>query len=204
MIKGKIVLSIAAISIIVTWLTSWFTAFLLNAAFFAFYQAYRAELSGKIGTESGTVKKSESPIVFRSISILTVMMGIMLLHYAGVDALKDANIAENNTEIRSRIKTAIDIKNVQARGVKQDLLWYASKEQTPYTGWVKQRWANGQIRLLTECKEGKVMTAFAWRIGGENCPHTSLVNGKGVVVDYNEDGTEKARRTYKDGTVVED
>ena len=128
----------------------------------------------------------------------------MLLHYAGVDALKDANIAENNTEIRSRIKTAIDIKNVQARGVKQDLLWYASKEQTPYTGWVKQRWANGQIRLLTECKEGKVMTAFAWRIGGENCPHTSLVNGKGVVVDYNEDGTEKARRTYKDGTVVED
>lgn len=109
MIKGKIVLSIAAISIIVTWLTSWFTAFLLNAAFFVFYQAYRAELSGEIGTESGTVKKSESPIVFRSISILTVMMGIMLLCYAGVEALKDANITENNTEIRSRIKTAIDI-----------------------------------------------------------------------------------------------
>jgi len=132
------------------------------------------------------------------------MMGIMLLCFAGSEALKDANIAENNPEIRSRIKTAIDIENVQARGAKQDSLWYASKEQTPYTGWVKQRWTNGQIRLLAECKEGKVMTAFAWRIGGENCPHTNLVNGKGVVVDYNEDGTEKARRTYKDGKVVED
>ena len=197
--KKVIFLVLIVLFIVVTKLTNWFTAFLLNAAFFCFWKGYQAEHSGVIGTESGTVKKRESPIAFKCLRSMTGIMGIMFLYFAGAEALKDANIAMNDPEIRSRVETAINIKKLQARGEKQNERWYTSKEQTPYTGWVKQWWANGQIKLLAEYKEGNIMTALAWRIGGEKCPHTNLVNGNGVAVFYNEVGTESFRKTYKAG-----
>ena len=85
---------------------------------------------------------------------------------------------------------------------KGDELLYASNEQTPYTGWVKQRWSAGQMRLLARYKNGKITTALAWRINGDKCPHTNLKDGNGVCVLYNENGTEMSRATYKDGEVV--
>jgi antitoxin component YwqK of YwqJK toxin-antitoxin module len=39
---------------------------------------------------------------------------------------------------------------------------------------------------------------------GEKCPVTNLKDGNGVVVFYNEDGTEDFRFTYKDGERVRD
>jgi general secretion pathway protein G len=43
------------------------------------------------------------------------------------------------------------------------------------------------------------MSAVAWKPNGEKCPVTNVVDGSGVVVRYNEDGTENRRETYKDG-----
>ena len=68
------------------------------------------------------------------------------------------------------------------------------------TGWYE----NGQKRSEGNLKNGKLMSAFAWKPNGEKCPITNLKDGNGVAVQYKEDGTEKARATFKDGEIVED
>jgi antitoxin component YwqK of YwqJK toxin-antitoxin module len=44
-----------------------------------------------------------------------------------------------------------------------------------------------------------MMTAVVWKKNGEKCPHTNVMNGNGVMVFYDEGGTESERTTYKDG-----
>jgi antitoxin component YwqK of YwqJK toxin-antitoxin module len=46
-----------------------------------------------------------------------------------------------------------------------------------------------------------MMTQTTWKPNGEKCPHTNLVNGTGVAVMYNDDGTERIRIPYKDGKI---
>jgi hypothetical protein len=48
------------------------------------------------------------------------------------------------------------------------------------------------------------MTVVAWKPNGEKCPVTNVVNGNGVWVWYNDDGTENSRHTFKDGEEVAD
>jgi antitoxin component YwqK of YwqJK toxin-antitoxin module len=52
-------------------------------------------------------------------------------------------------------------------------------------------------------KDGKPMSAESWKPNGEKCPETNLKDGNGVVVVYEEDGTEKARATFKDGKLID-
>jgi hypothetical protein len=52
--------------------------------------------------------------------------------------------------------------------------------------------------------DGKIASADAWKPNGEKCPETKVKDGNGVVVLYNEDGTEEGRLTYKVGERVFD
>ena len=104
-----------------------------------------------------------------------------------------------------------------------------TEKPSDYTGWVRSVYDNGQIEWLTQYKDGKkdglatvwtdngqkvseltwedddkLMTAVAWKPNGEKCPVTNVVNGNGVKVWYNNDGTEIYRLTYKDGETVRD
>mgnify|MGYP001986131881 CR=1 FL=1 len=63
---------------------------------------------------------------------------------------------------------------------------------------------NGQKMWEMNYKEGKIMSAEAWKPNGEKCPVTNYKDGNGVVVKYNDDGTEKVRMTFKDGKPVRD
>jgi antitoxin component YwqK of YwqJK toxin-antitoxin module len=66
------------------------------------------------------------------------------------------------------------------------------------------RWySNGQKMGEGNFKNGKLWTAVGWKPNGEKS-ETNVVKGNGVVVDYNDDGTEKRRDTFKDGVKVED
>ena len=62
---------------------------------------------------------------------------------------------------------------------------------------------NGQKWLEENYKDGKKFSAEVWKPWGVKCPETNLKDGTGVVVYYNEDGTEGSRQTYKDGKLVE-
>ena len=61
---------------------------------------------------------------------------------------------------------------------------------------------NGQKLAERTFKDGKTVTVVAWKPNGEKCPVTNVVDGDGVVVWYNEDGTVLSRETYKDGERV--
>jgi antitoxin component YwqK of YwqJK toxin-antitoxin module len=63
---------------------------------------------------------------------------------------------------------------------------------------------NGQKKFEENYKDGKLMTVVAWKPNGEKCPVTNVVNGNGVWVWYNDDGTENSRHTFKDGEEVAD
>ena len=69
-------------------------------------------------------------------------------------------------------------------------------------------WYGRQKKREETYKDGKLMTAVAWRHNGEKCPVTNVVNGNGVVVRYwtvvaseEEIWSEWRRWTYKDGSV---
>ena len=115
-------------------------------------------------------------------------------------AVEVAKIDLDDNETRNRIiAEAIDWKKLEWRGKEGERLFYAPNQQTPYTGWAKRMWGNGQIYLLFQHKDGKLWTVVAWKPNGEKCPDTNVVNGNGVWVRYNPDGTERSRYTYENG-----
>ena len=133
----------------------------------------------------------------------------------------------DDNETRKRIiAEAIDWKKLEWRGKEGEELFYAPNQQTPYTGWAKDMHDNGQIWRLYQhkdgkwdglsrgwysngqkeydhtYKDGKRITAVAWKPNGEKCPITKVVNGNGVRTWYNDNGTEDFRETIKDGEIV--
>ena len=124
------------------------------------------------------------------------------------------------------IAEAIEYKKLQERGEEGEELHYAPDQNTPYTGWSKEMHDNGRINLLYQYKDGKrdglvtrwysngqkrweethnedkLVTVVGWKLNGEKCPHTNVVDGNGVRVRYLDDGTEHGRYTYKDGKLV--
>ena len=124
------------------------------------------------------------------------------------------------------VAEAIGEEKIQWRGKEGETLVYTSNQKTPYSGWMKCMDNDGQIRWLFQCKDGKYdgpatwwygngrksgettykngrkMIVAVWKPNGEKCPDTNLKDGNGVMVDYNEDGTERFRITFKDGEHV--
>ena len=64
-------------------------------------------------------------------------------------------------------------------------------------------YSNGQKETELNFKDDKIMSVVIWKPYGEKCPVTKIdKDGNGVMVAYNEDGTESSRSTYKDSKVV--
>ena len=63
---------------------------------------------------------------------------------------------------------------------------------------------NGLKSAERNQKDGKLISAESWKPNGEKCPVTNVKDGNGVVVEYNTDGTEEFRITFKDGEPVYD
>ena len=134
----------------------------------------------------------------------------------------------DDPETRKKITArAIVWRMLQRRGRNGKKLLYAPNQKKPYTGWGKAFHDNGQIRNLAQYKDGKksgsarwwyrneqkgsettwmngkVLTVSGWKPNGEKCPVTNVLNGNGVHVLYKEDGTEKERKTYREGLPVD-
>ena len=159
---------------------------------------------------------------------LLVAMFVALL-MAGCETAKVGRIDLDDPETFDKIVAeAIGEEKIQWRGKEGETLVYTSNQKTPYSGWMKCMDNDGQIRWLFQCKDGKYdgpstwwygngrksgettykngrkMIVAVWKPNGEKCPGTNFVDGSGVVVVYNEDGTERVCLTYKDGVRVRD
>ncbi len=62
---------------------------------------------------------------------------------------------------------------------------------------------NGKWKQQRTWKDGQLRTVVVWKPNGEKCPVSNFVDGNGILVEYNEDGTERSRCTFKDGEPVE-
>ena len=120
------------------------------------------------------------------------------------------------------MEDAVNVRVLEYRGEDDDELYYMPGSQTPYTGWFYGK-SNGQLRHLTHTKEGRwdgeptgwyqsgqkrfqrefkkgdLVTFITWKPNGEKCPVTNVVDGNGVAIWYDEDGSVDYRFTYRDG-----
>jgi antitoxin component YwqK of YwqJK toxin-antitoxin module len=103
----------------------------------------------------------------------------------------------------------VNLKNGKVDGLKAE--WYENgnkKSEETYKEGKKDRfeswYENGNKRATSTFKNEKMMTQTRWKPNGEKCPVTNVVNGNGVVVVYEEDGTERVRLTFKNGEPVLD
>ena len=48
-------------------------------------------------------------------------------------------------------------------------------------------------------KDERLISSTSWKPDGQKCPETNVINGNGLLVLYNEDGTELSRSYYKNG-----
>ena len=78
-------------------------------------------------------------------------------------------------------------------------------------GWTKTTktlevtyYANGQRESVKRFKNGKLVSALSWKPDGVKCPVTKVEEGNGIVVVYAKEGTERERRSFKDGVEVFD
>ena len=78
------------------------------------------------------------------------------------------------------------------------------KDGIPHGLWTEW-YPHGQKSFERNYKDGKVISAKVWKTNGEKCAETKIdKDGNGVVVWYNDDGTELDRTTVHDGKRVED
>ena len=79
------------------------------------------------------------------------------------------------------IAEAIDGNTLQERGNEGEKLSYAPNQQTPYTGWAKEMYDNGQIWSLGQIKDGKMDgLATTWHKNGQKRWETTYKDGKQV------------------------
>jgi antitoxin component YwqK of YwqJK toxin-antitoxin module len=81
------------------------------------------------------------------------------------------------------IAEAIDGNKLKPRS-REDRRYHDPKRRTPYTGWVKRMWKNGQVRELFQLKDGE-----GYRDGKEN----------GLLIAWYETGKKWKEKNYKDG-----
>jgi len=80
-------------------------------------------------------------------------------------------------------------------GKETESNWKEGKMDGLVTRWYK----SGQKEWVANFKEGELQSVFVWKPKGEKCPVTNVVNGSGVWVLYEENGTEESSRYYLDG-----
>ena len=134
----------------------------------------------------------------------------------------------DDPKVQDKIIAIAATKIDQRKKFDGTYLSYLPRKQTPYTGWSVVFYDNGQIKHVGQLKDGKrydletnwhenghkrsevnykdgkLLTVVVWKPNGEKCPVTNVVDGNGVVVFYNDDGTEDYRWTFKDGKLVKD
>ena len=107
-----------------------------------------------------------------------------------------------------QLKEKVNTVNGQANGLLEG--WYEEwqKQGEKFLKGVqiseKSWYPNGQISADVSLKNGKINDGLKWQPNGEICPISSITNGNGVWVLYNDDGTEKEINEYKNGIKVED
>jgi antitoxin component YwqK of YwqJK toxin-antitoxin module len=109
--------------------------------------------------------------------IILVLVASLLVATNRVFANEKINL--DDPKVREKIlKEAVPTESLKERGPDGEKLVYQPGEQTPYTGWTKTIYPNGQVCMLGLFKDGKLEgLATEWNKEGkvqltENCTTT--------------------------------
>jgi len=112
----------------------------------------------------------------------------------------------DDPETRKKIiANAVKTSQLQRRGKKAEELLYAKNQQTPYTGWTKLMDGNGQIKFLTQRKDGKKDgLQMWWHENGQKKGERTYKDGRkhGLETFWYENGQKEAENTYRDGKEI--
>ena len=100
------------------------------------------------------------------------------------------------------LEGAIDDDQLQERGKEGEELLYAPNSQTPFTGWTKVMYRNGQVRSLIPIKEGKLQgLRTSWYENGQKYWEINFKEGKphGLATTWHENGQKESEGNFKDG-----
>ncbi len=121
-----------------------------------------------------------------------------------IDAAVSFDLGDPQT-LDDIIADAIDEDRLQYRGKVGEELCYVPNGQTPYTGWVKNLYENGQVKDLGHLKDGKWDGLSAWWY--ENGQKKEEENYKdnnrdGLATSWYENGQVRMITHFKDNYVV--
>jgi hypothetical protein len=66
-----------------------------------------------------------------------------------------------------------------------------------------QFYSNGKLERISNNRVGKLVSLKVWLPDGQACPHSQVENGNGHWNMYEENGTLKKRRIFRDGVEIE-
>ena len=151
-------------------------------------------------------------------SFLPGLILFILFGCGGKDSDKEISLDEI-------IAGAVKLEEIQTKGIQPDSLSYHPDSKTLFSGWSKSHFPNGEIKSLFAYKEGKhhgrttswyqngnkreellyesdrIMNAVVWKPTGEKCLVTQVVEGKGIILIYDHNGSENLRIKVRDGVV---
>jgi antitoxin component YwqK of YwqJK toxin-antitoxin module len=100
------------------------------------------------------------------------------------------------------IAKAIDEDKLQERGKVGEELCYIPNAQTPYSGWAKSIYENGQVKQLRQLKDGKLegLQTF-WYEHGQKKEEANFKDGieDGLSTEWYDNGQKKEEANFKDG-----
>ena len=129
--------------------------------------------------------------------LITTLVALLMVGCGGPDL-------DDKETLDKIIAEAIDGNTLQGRGKEGEVLAYAPNQQTPYTGWAKEMYDNGQIEVLAQIKDGKPdgLTTM-WHKNGQKKAERTYKDGKldGPATGWYSNGQKKEEYIYKDGKI---
>jgi antitoxin component YwqK of YwqJK toxin-antitoxin module len=120
------------------------------------------------------------------------------------DLEKREELRKADLEKRDKIVAeAIDMKELEWRGESPELVLYAPGKETPYTGWGKQMYDDGQVEWLGQYEDGKQDGLVTWwyKNGQGRRWEANYKDGKqdGLTTEWYMNGQREIESTWKDG-----
>ena len=113
----------------------------------------------------------------------------------------------SNPEVFEKILGEAEFRDTLAeRGPVGEKLLCAFYSEAPYTGWAKEMYRNGKVRMLLHYKDGRMEGPHTtWHDNGEKKHEGAYKRGaqEGLWTVWDEDGNKIGETRYKNGVEVD-
>ena len=134
------------------------------------------------------------------IALFALIAGLLMLGGFGYGSAEDKPDLSNTSPQKDIIKSAVESAKLEDRnGYK-----YLPNTEKPYSGWAKETYDNGQVKKLTQFKEGNVVLATSWHENGQKREEVKFIGGKqeGIAKRWRKNGRKSEEGNWKNGKSI--